>query len=61
MIKLYNNNFVEHVSNFDDKLRNFSFGVIQQVAPRNLDRAEDFYIFNSRTDILGLNHYKVCN
>ena len=53
--------FTEHVSNFNDKLRNFSFGVIQQVAPRNLDRAEDFYIFNSRSDILGLNRYKVCN
>ena len=53
--------FTEHVSNFDDKLDNFSFGIIQQVAPRNLDRAEDFYIFNSRSDILGLNRYKVCN
>ena len=53
--------FSEHISNFDDKLSNFSFGVIQQVAPRNLDKAEDFYIFNSRSDILGLNRYKVCN
>ena len=40
---------------------NFSFGVIQQVAPCNLDRAEDFNIFNSRSNILGLNRYKVCN
>jgi hypothetical protein len=42
--------FTDLVSAFDDnKLGNFSFGknIIQQVAPRNLNRAEDFYIFNS--------------
>ena len=55
--------FTEHVSYFDDKLCNLSFGIIQQVAPHYLDRAEDFYIFNStsRSEILGLNRYKVSN
>jgi hypothetical protein len=49
--------FTDHASTFDDKLGNFSFGIIQQVGPRNLDRVEDF----SRSDILGLDRYKVCN
>ena len=53
--------FTEHLSHFGEKLDNFDFGIIKKVAPRNLDKAEDFFIFNSRSDILGLNRYKVLN
>ena len=53
--------YTDHVSLFTDKLDNYDFGIIKQVAPRNLDRAEDFYIFKSRADLVGLNRYKVCN
>ena len=53
--------FTDHVSTFDDKLGNFSFGIIQQVAPCNLDRSEDFHVLNSTSDILGKNCHKDCN
>ena len=51
--------FTERLSHLGEKLDNFDFGIIWKVAPRNLDKAEDFFIFNSRSDILGLNRYKV--
>jgi hypothetical protein len=47
--------FKEHLSHFGEKPDNFAFGIIKKVAPRNLDRADDFFIFNSRSDILDLN------
>ena len=53
--------FSEHLLFFGEKLKNFDFGIIKQVAPRNLDRAEDSFIFSTRSDILGLNRYKVIN
>ncbi|KAL5260959.1 hypothetical protein ACHWQZ_G006859 [Mnemiopsis leidyi] len=38
--------FSEHLLFFGEKLKNFDFGIIKQVAPRNLDRAEDSFIFS---------------
>ncbi len=49
----------KHPDYFSDKLLNFDFGVVKQVVPSKLDRAEDFYIFNTNADIKGLNRYKV--
>ena len=53
--------FSDHVAHFDVKLDNFVFGIIKQLAPRDMDRVEDFYISSTRADISGLNRYKVCN
>ena len=53
--------YTDHVSSFTDKLDSYDFGIIKQVAPRNLDRAEDFFVFKTRADLVGLNRYKVRN
>ena len=53
--------FTDHLAHFGEKLDNFDFGIVKKVASRDLDRAEDFFIFNSRADIVGLNRYKVIN
>ena len=44
-------NMIDHPSQFGDKFSYFNFGNIKQVASRNRDRAEDFFIFNCRSDI----------
>ena len=49
----------EHLDKFVDKLHNFEFGIIKQVKPMALDRAEDFYIWKTNSDIVGLNRHKV--
>ena len=52
--------YTDHTSLFTDKLNNYEFGITKQYAPRNLDRAEDFYLLKSRADFVGRNRYKVC-
>ena len=51
--------FNEHIEDFDKKLTNYDLGIIKSVKPSQLDRVEDFYIFETRADIMGLNRYKV--
>ena len=51
--------FNEHVSTFDEKLDNFEMGIIKQVKQCMLDRAEDFYIYYTKSDIYGINRHKV--
>ena len=34
--------FTKNLSPLREKLDNFDFGIIKKVAPRNLDKAEDF-------------------
>ena len=49
----------DHISSFSEKLHNFDFGIIKQVKPSMLDRTEDFYIWKTRADLVGLNRHKV--
>ena len=51
-------NMIDHPSQFGDKFSYFNFGNIKQVASRNRDRAEDFFIFNCRSDFFCLYGYK---
>ena len=51
--------YSDHVSNFTDKLINYDIGIIKQVKPCMLDRTEDFFIWKTRADIIGLNRHKV--
>ena len=53
--------FNDHISNFSEKLHNFDLGIIRQVKPSMLDRTEDFYVWSTRADIVGLNRHKVRN
>ena len=47
-----------YTENFGDKLFNFGFGVIKSVNPLDLDRAEDYFIYITKADTVGLNRYK---
>ena len=49
----------EHFLDFSNKLSNFDFGIIKQVRPIALDRAEDFFVWKTKSDIGGLNRHKV--
>ena len=49
----------KHPENFGDKLNNYNFGIIKSAPPERLDRIEDFYIYTTDAEILGLNRYKV--
>ena len=51
--------FSKHLSNFDEKLDNFEMGIIKQFKPCMLDIAEDFYIYNTKSDIYGINRHKI--
>ena len=50
--------FEEHNDKFDDKLMNYRLGIIKSVIPMDLDRVEDFYIYNTKADLLSINRYK---
>ena len=50
--------FLEHLDNFPLKLNNFKVGIVGQAPPRRLDRLEDFYIYNTKADVLSLNRYR---
>ena len=41
------------------ELNNFDFGIVKSVRPVQLDRVEDFYIYSTRADFVGLNRDKV--
>ena len=50
--------FEQHPDFVNEKLNNFDFGIVKHVAPMQLDRSEDYYIFQTEADIKGLNRYK---
>ena len=50
-----------HPSHIGEKLGNFNFGMIKEVASQNLDKAGDFFVIKYRSDILGLNRFEVLN
>ena len=49
----------KHREHFKHKMNNFREGVIKSVSPANLDRAEDYFVYATRADTMGLNRYKV--
>jgi len=49
----------KHREHFGNKLNNLSGGVIKSVSPDNLDRAEDYFVYSTKADTMGLNRYKV--
>ena len=49
----------KHTDVFGDKLDSYEFGVVKHADPTNLDRVEDYYIYNTEADVKGLNRYKV--
>ena len=49
----------KHREHFQHKMNNFRGGVIKSVSPANLDRAEDYFVYATRADTMGLNRYKV--
>ena len=50
--------FEEHKDKFDDKLTNYRLGIINSAIPMNLDRVEEFFIYNTKADLLCVNRYK---
>ena len=50
--------FEEHKDKFDDKLTNYRLGIIKSAIPMNLDRVEDFFIYNTKADLISINRYK---
>ena len=55
---LANHVFEKHFEHFDQKLDNFDLGIIRSARARNLERCEDYYIWETRADIVGLNRNK---
>ena len=49
----------KHREHFQDKLDNFSVGIVKSTSPAELDRAEDYYVVATKADTVGLNRYKV--
>ena len=50
--------FEKHPEHFGDKLKNFNLNIIKSTRPKDLERAEDFLIWKTRADIVGLNRNK---
>ena len=51
--------YAEHLEFFGEKLNNYDIGIVRSVRPLDLDRVEDFYIHNTRADVVSINRYKV--
>ena len=51
--------YAEHFELFGEKLNNYDIGIVRSVRPMDLDRVEDFYIYNTRADVVSINRYKV--
>ena len=49
----------KHIEHFDHKLYNYDIGIIKQVHPNSLDRAEDYFVHMTKADIISINRYKV--
>ena len=47
-----------HPEDFGDKRENFSLSIIRSTRPNDLERAEDYVIWRTRADIIGLNRNK---
>ena len=56
---LSNHIYNDHLEKFENKLKSFKFGIIKKVSPFRLDITEDFYIYTTNADTIGLNRYKV--
>ena len=50
--------FEMHPEHFGEKLNNFSLSVIKSSRAQDLERAEDYFIWKTRADIIGLNRNK---
>ena len=50
--------YKDHPQHTDDKLKNFSLGIIKSTSAADLDRTEDFYVEHLHAK-LSLNRYKV--
>ena len=51
--------FGKHREHFGNKLKNFRAGVVKQISPEGLERAEDYFVVATKADTMGLNRYKV--
>ena len=49
----------KHREHFGNKLKNFRAGVVKQISPEGLERAEDYFVVATKADTMGLNRYKV--
>ena len=51
----------KHREDFKYKMNNFRGEVIKSVSPANFDRTEDYFVYATRNDTMGLNmnRYKV--
>ena len=50
--------YEQHLEHFGEKLENFDLSMIRSTRPQDLERAEDFYIWDTRADIVALNRNK---
>ena len=50
--------YEEHVIYFGDKLNNFKLGIVKSTSPMRLERCEDYYIWETRADLISLNRNK---
>ena len=51
--------FEKHPELFENRLKNFSFGIVKQSSPKGINRLEDYYIYSTKADVVSLNRYKV--
>jgi len=49
----------KHWDKLPDKLNNYDIGVVKSVSPSALERLEDYYVYETKADLTGLNRYKV--
>ena len=49
----------KHREHFHKKLDNFRVGIVKSTSPEGLDRAEDYFVYATKADTMGLNRYKV--
>ena len=39
-----------HLGHFENKLKNYKLGIVKQISPRNLNRLENYYIYNTEAE-----------
>ena len=49
----------KHREHFHKKLDNCRVGIVKSTSPEGLDRAEDYFVYATKADTMGLNRYKV--
>ena len=50
--------FENHLDLFSENLENFHLCIIKSTHPKELERAEDYFIWNTRADTIALNRNK---